>query len=158
MVSLVPTQQSTKSQQRTRPLNAKGEPLKPERTNSGGSGDKAEKKSEGGAAANAAKAAAKAASANGSGSGRGSARTGGGASSGRTKRTKMTFEEATQNVTKALGVAGSHTSMIQVRGPHSSGARCSIGCYHQRMHVKQEVLAAGPGHEHCGWEERGARL
>jgi hypothetical protein len=155
MVSLAPTQQSTKSQQRTRPLNAKGEPLKPERTNSGGSGDKAEKKSEGGAAVDAAKAAAKAASANGSGSGssRGSARTGGEASSGRTKRTKMTFEEATQNVTKALGVAGSHTSMIQVRGPHSSFARCTIICHHQRMHVKQELFAAGPGHEHCGREE-----
>lgn len=121
MVSLAPTQQSTKSQQRTRPLNAKGEPLKPERTNSGGSSERAEKeraekRSEGGAAADAAKAAAKSASANGSGSGssRGSARAGGEAGA-RTKRTKMTFEEATQNVTKALGVAGSHTSMIQVQ-------------------------------------------
>ena len=125
MVSLAPTQQSTKSQQRTRPLNAKGEPLKPERTNSGGSNERAEKekRSEGGAATDAAKAAAKAASANGSGSGssRGSARAGAEAGA-RTKRTKMTFEEATQNVTKALGVAGSHTSMIQVRGLHTTGA------------------------------------
>jgi hypothetical protein len=118
MVSLAPTQQSAKSQQRTRPLNAKGEPLKPERTNSGGSSERAEKekRSEGGATTDAAKAAAKATSANGSGSGssRGSARAGGEAGAARTKRTKMTFEEATQNVTRALGVAGSHTSMIQV--------------------------------------------
>jgi hypothetical protein len=113
MVSLAPAQNSGRSQQRVRPLNANGEPLKPERTDSGS--EKAEKKPESASAADAAKAVAKATSANGSGSGssRGSARAGGEAS-GRTKKSKMTFEEAKENVTKALGVAGSHTSMIQV--------------------------------------------
>lgn len=108
MVSLAPAQHSGKSQQRVRPLNANGEPSKPERTDSGS--EKAEQKPEG-AAADAAKAVAKATAANGSG--RGSAKASSEAS-GRGKRTKMTFEEAKENVSKALGVAGSHTSMIQV--------------------------------------------
>lgn len=114
MVSLTPAQNSGKSQQRVRLLNANGEPSKPERTDSGS--EKAEKKPEAAAAADSPKSAANglsrgAVSANDSS--RGGTKSGGEAS-GRGKRSKMTFEEAKTNVTNALGVAGSHTSMIQV--------------------------------------------
>jgi hypothetical protein len=133
MVSLAPAQTSGKSQQRVRPLNASGEPAKPERTDSGS--DKAEKKSDSSAVTDAARAVAKATSANGSGSGSGrSSSRAGGEAGGRTKRSKMTFEEAKENVTKALGVAGSHTSMIQV-GMAASLPPYQLQCAESIAHV-----------------------
>lgn len=126
MVSLTPAKESIKSQQRVRPLNANGDVGKPERTDSGS--DKAEKKS--GAAAEAAKDAGRDGcrhpAANGSGRGASKAS---GEGSGRHKRHKMTFEEAKENVTSALGVAGSHTSMIQVPRVHSADVRWHV-CVH----------------------------